>query len=186
MTIAGILLAIICRYLLPWADAVLIEKSLMPSQTIPFPLHDIYPLLITFMALYNGTLMSGMMAGFLLLDEKDERTLQALSVTPVPLYHYTNYRFTLAALFSFLLCIVMLYIINIALLTFWQILLFSAAASLMSVITALFLIIFSQNKVQGFAMGKFTSVAGWVILIGWFIPEYWQWLLAIFPPFFST
>lgn len=183
MTIAGILIALICRYLLPWADQVLMAKSLMPSDTIPFALHETYPMLITFMALYNGTLMSGMMAGFLLLDEKDENTLQAISVTPVPFYYYTNYRFTLAAVFSFALSVAMLYIINIALLGFWQILLFSAAASLMSVMSALFLVIFSQNKVQGFAMGKFTSLAGWVILAGWFIPEPWQWLLGIFPPF---
>ncbi|MCJ8325049.1 MAG: hypothetical protein HRU29_09160 [Rhizobiales bacterium] len=183
MTIISIIIAIIMRYLLPWADAALIEKGLMPSASIPYALHDLYPMLVSFTALYNGGIISGMVAGFLLLDEKDEGTLQALIVTPVPLHYYTIYRFGLASIFSAVVMFIMVYIINILLLPAWQLVLLCISASQVSTIVALFLVLTAQNKVQGFAMGKFTSIAGFTIMIGWFVPDTWQWLLGIFPPF---
>lgn len=183
MSLITILIAVAVRYALPWADATLISKGLMPSDSIPFAFHDTYPMFISFTALYNGGIISGMVAGFLLLDEKDERTLTALIVTPVPLHHYTLYRFGLAAIFSAVMMFIMLQIIGIALLPVWQLIIFCLSASLVSTIVALFLVLSAQNKVQGFAMGKFTSVAGFIIMGGWFVPETWQWVFGLFPPF---
>lgn len=183
MSFLSILIAIAARYILPWADATLMEKGLMPSESIPIAFHDTFPMFVAFTALYNGGILSGMMAGFLLLDEKDEGTLTALIVTPVPLQHYTLYRFGLAALFSAVVMFLMLQIIGLQLLPAWQLILFCISASLVSTIVALFLVLTAQNKVQGFAMGKFTSVAGFIIMGGWFLPESLQWLLGIFPPF---
>ena len=56
----------------------------------------------------------------------------------------------------------------------------------MGPIFALFLGTFAKNKVQGFAYGKFVSIAGWIILVGWFVPEPWQWLFGLFPPFWIS
>lgn len=178
-----ILIALAVRYLLPWLDAILMEKGYMPSDTVPYALHDTYPMWASFISLFNGGLLAGMVAGFLMLDEKDEGTLVALIVTPIPMHHYTLYRFGLAALFSFVTMIAMVYIVGIELLPFWQLVLLCASASLVSILVSLFLTLTAQNKIQGFAMGKFTSIAGWVIMGGWFLPENWQWLLGIFPPF---
>ncbi|MBL1242702.1 MAG: hypothetical protein COB13_012695 [OCS116 cluster bacterium] len=183
MLLFTILIAVAVRYILPWLDGILIEKGYMPSENIAYALHDTYPMWASFISLYNGGLLAGMVAGFLMLDEKDEGTLTALIVTPVPLQHYTFYRFGLAALFSFLMMMIMVYIVGIELLPFWQLTLLCASASLVSIIVSLFLSLAAQNKIQGFAMGKFTSIAGWVIMGGWFLPENWQWLLGIFPPF---
>ena len=183
MIFISILIAVVARYLLPWADATLMEKGLMPSASIPFAFADTFPMFVAFTALYNGGIISGMMAGFLLLDEKDEGTLTALIVTPVPLHHYTIYRFGLAAIFSAVIMFIMMQIIGLELLPVWQLALFCLSASLVSTLVALFLVLTAQNKVQGFAMGKFTSIAGFIIMGGWFLPENWQWLLGIFPPF---
>ncbi len=184
MAIAGLLLAVIIRYLLPWANLTLAAKGYMPSETIDFALSALYPMLVPFIALYNGAMMSGIMFGFLMIEEKEERTLIAFGVTPVPLYYYTLYRFGTAAIFSFMMIVIMMLIINIVALPFWQLLLFAAGASLFSILAALFLVLTAQNKVQGFAFAKFLSLSGWVILAGWFIPMPWQWLLGIFPPFY--
>lgn len=183
MLLFTFVMAIAVRYLLPWIDSVLIEKSYMPSETISFALHDTYPMWASFISLYNGGLLAGMVSGFLILDEKDEGTITALIVTPVPLHYYTNYRFGLAAIFSFFTMILMVYIVGVEILPFWQLSLLCASASLVSVMVSLFLSLAAQNKIQGFAMGKFTSIAGWVIMGGWFLPENWQWILAVFPPF---
>lgn len=183
MTFISILIAVVARYLFPWADATLMAKGLMPSASIPFAFSDTFPMFVAFTALYNGGIISGMVAGFLLLDEKDEGTLQALIVTPVPLHYYTVYRFGLAAIFSAVIMFVMMQIIGLMLLPVWQLILFCISASLVSTIVALFLVLSAQNKVQGFAMGKFTSIAGFIIMGGWFVPDAWQWMLGIFPPF---
>ncbi|PCI85835.1 MAG: hypothetical protein COB24_11650 [Hyphomicrobiales bacterium] len=183
MLLFTLLISLAVRYILPWMDGILIEKGFMPSENISFALHDTYPMWVSFISLYNGGLLAGMVAGFLMLDEKDEGTLTALIVTPVPLQHYTFYRFGLASLFSFVMMIAMVYIVGIEVLPLWQLLLLCASASLVSILVSLFLSLAAQNKIQGFAMGKFTSVAGWIIMGGWFVPENWQWVLGVFPPF---
>jgi fluoroquinolone transport system permease protein len=33
------------------------------------------------------------------------------------------------------------------------------------------------------ALSKFGGIAGWTVLISWFVPEPWQWLIGIFPTF---
>jgi len=69
------------------------------------------------------------------------------------------------------------------LIPFGHLLLIAAGAALAGPIASLFYAIFAENKVQGFAMAKFVGIAGWVILVGWFVAEPWQWLFGLFPPF---
>jgi len=61
--------------------------------------------------------------------------------------------------------------------------LIAAGASLVASTTTLFLAIFAKNKLQGFVYGKFVSLAGWIIILGCFVAEPWQWLFGLFPPF---
>ncbi len=49
-----------------------------------------------------GTALAGTALGLMALDEKDNRTLIALQVTPLPLRHYMTYRVGLPMAFSFL------------------------------------------------------------------------------------
>ena len=179
-------IAIALRFGLPWLNTYLAENGVLPSATVVIGLADFYPLLVAFFAVFQGALIAGTIFGFALLDEKDDNTIKAMLVTPVPLNHYLMYRVAVPTILAFFTVIAMLLFINQALVPLWQLLLISAGASLTAPIATLFYAIFAENKVQGFAMAKFVGIAGWTILLGWFVDEPLQWLFGLFPPFWIS
>ena len=176
-------IAVVLRYGLPWLDAYLADNGVLPSETLALSLADFYPLIVVFMAVFQGAMMSGVIFGFMLLDEKDDNTIKAMLVTPVPLNHYVLYRVMLPSLLGFVLVVGMVLFINQVLLPLWQLLLIAAGASLVAPIAALFYAIFAENKVQGFAVAKFAGLIGYLVVLAWFVPEPWQWLVGLFPPY---
>ncbi|MBK8901168.1 MAG: hypothetical protein IPM53_08295 [Anaerolineaceae bacterium] len=183
MFLFAAIIAVVLWLGMPALNSYLAETGVMPGETITISLADVYPMLVAFMALYTGALLVGTVFGFVLLDEKDQHTLRAMLVTPVSLSKFMAYRVGLSAVFAFAIVLGMVYIINQALLPLWQMILFAAAGALAAPIVTLFFAVMAENKVQGFAYSKFGGISGWFILIGWFIPQPWQWLCGIFPPF---
>jgi fluoroquinolone transport system permease protein len=183
MFLFAAIIALILRTGMPELNSYLAETGVMPGETIKISLSDVYPMLVAYMALYTGALLVGTVFGFVLLDEKDQNTLRAMLVTPVPLSRYVAYRVGMAAVFAFVIVLGMVLIINQALLPLWQMMLFAAAGALAAPIITLFFAVLAENKVQGFAYSKFGGISGWFIMIGWFIPQPWQWICGIFPPF---
>jgi fluoroquinolone transport system permease protein len=183
MLVFAAVIAIVLRFGLPWMNTYLAERGVMPGETSPIRFEDLYPMLVAFFALFDGGLLPGAVFGFMLLDEKDDRTLKAMLVTPVPVEHYVGYRVAVPALFGFVIILGMLLLVGQVPLPVWQQILIAAAASPLASITALAFAVFAENKLQGFAYSKLGGIAGWAILIGWFVPEPWQWLIGLFPPF---
>jgi len=180
-----LVLSLAVRFLLPWLNLYLAQQEILPGLA-PFALSTLYPLLISYMVLYQAPVLAGCVFGFLLLDEKDDKTLMALLVTPVPLWHYLLYRAVIAMLFGTLLTLAMALIIGQALVPPLSLLVFVLAAALTAPIVMLFFALVAENKVQGFAMTKFTGVAGALILVSWFLPAPWQHLVGLFPPFWIS
>ena len=178
-----VLIAFLLRTGLPWLNVYLAEHAVLPSETIDKSLSDFYPLIMAFMALFGGATIVGFIFGFVLLDEKDDNTIKAMLVTPVPFNHYIMFRVGAPALLAFLAVVGVMLCANQAQVPLWQLLLIAAGTSLAAPITSLFLVIFAENKLQGFLYGKFISLVGWIIILGWFVVEPWQWLLGLFPPF---
>lgn len=178
-----LLIAAALRYGMPWLDGYLATRGLMPGETITQRFSEFYPMLIAFMAIFQGALLSGTIAGFMMLDEKEDRTIKALLVSPISINWYVMYRVAMPAVLAFFIVPGMVLFINQALLPLWQLLLVAIGAALTAPISALFYAIFAENKVQGFAISKFVSIFGWVILGGWFVGEPLQWLFGLFPPF---
>lgn len=176
-------LTVALRYGLPWLDTYLLDNSILPNPSFAYTLADLYPMLIGFFVLFQGSMIAGTIAGFMLIDEKDDRTLTAILVTPVPFNHYVLYRVCVPSLLSVILVLGMMLVIDIALVPLGQLLLLVLGAAFTGPLTTLFFGIFSANKVQGLAMSKFIGVFGWIILFGWFVDEPWQWLFGLFPPF---
>ena len=79
-----IVLAFAFRWGVPIVNAWLGERN-------GFDLTPYYPLLTSFLVLMVPTLM-GSVVGFLLLDQRDDRTLTALQVTPLTAQGYLAYR----------------------------------------------------------------------------------------------
>ncbi len=176
-------IAVALRFFLPWLDGYLAERGLMPSATISDSFATYFPLVVGYLGVYQGAQLTGTIFGFALLDEKDDDTLTAMLVTPIPLTKYILYRVALPTVLAAFIVIFMVLLINQALLPLWQLIFISIGAAFGAPIAALFYGIFATNKVQGFAMAKFMGLIGWIILGAWFVAEPMQWLFGIFPPY---
>lgn len=179
---AGIL-AVVLRFGVPWLNNYLLENNILNEATFITSLTETYPMLVAYGCIYIGSLMVGTIFGFMLLDEKDDNTIKAMMVTPVSLNQYVTYRVGTPIFIAFVIVLGMILIFNQAILEWWQVLIIVAGGSLNAPIVSLFYAGFAANKVQGFAYSKFVSLAGWLILGGFFVPEPFQFLLGFFPPF---
>ena len=127
--------------------------------------------------------MPGTIFAFLLLDEKEDRTLAAMRVTPVPLREYLGYRAFVPAVLGFAFALVLVPAIGHASVGVGPLLLLALCSCFTAPLATLLIARFANDKVQGFAFTKFGGIAGLIILFGWLVPEPWQWGLCAFPPF---
>lgn len=185
MALMAIVIAVSVRFLLPWADTYLAEAQILPSTTGDLRLSDLYPMLVSFIGLLQSTILVGGIFGFVFLDEKDGRTLQAIMVTPMPMQKFMFYRVALPAALTLPTAVAMILIIDQASVPILQLLALSAGAALFTPLIILFFAITADNKVQGFAMAKFVAISGWIVIAAWFIPEPMQWICALFPPYLT-
>ncbi|WP_299946845.1 hypothetical protein [uncultured Microbulbifer sp.] len=183
MFVFALLLSLALRYGLPWLNEYLSQHGVMPGELVDRPLYSYYPPILAHMILYNGAALVGTVFGFLLLGEKDDRTWCAMLVTPVSPLSYLGYRVAATSAFGFLIVASMLAVTHQGRLGLWQLPVLAVGAALTAPIVALFITVTAENKVQGFAVAKFVSLAGGIIVLGWFVAEPWQWLFGLFPPF---
>jgi len=166
------------RLALPWLSD---QVAANPDIAINVP--EFYPLLVSFFAIYIGALVAGIMIGFVVLDERDDHTLMALLVTPLPVNAYLLYRVLIPAAIGLVLSLVQFVVINQALIPWWQIILIAMGSSLFAAVMSLFFATFAENKVQGFALTKIIGTAGLLIFVAWFLPMPLELLCGIFPPY---
>jgi fluoroquinolone transport system permease protein len=179
MIVYLLIMAAITRFAVPWLTDTLLAE-------FEFDLTPYYPLIASFLALTLGSLMSGIVFGFLLLDERDDRTLTAMRVTPLPMTTFLIYRIVIASLLAFLLAVASLWIMDIIALNALQLVLIAAVAGLYAPIMMLFFGTFAGNKVEGFAMMKIASTIGLIPVGAYFLPEPWQFLAGFFPPYWVS
>lgn len=178
--------AVALRFGLPWLNDYLLEKNVLNETTFITSLTEIYPMLVAYMAIFLGGTLVGTIFGFMLLDEKDDNTITAMLITPVTMNQYLLYRVGMPAILAYVVIVFQVLFINQAMIPLWQLLLIATGGALTAPITSLFFATFAENKVQGFALSKFTGVAGWTIMIGWFVAVPMQLLIGIFPPFWIS
>ena len=142
---------------------------------------------------YTGLLMSvmemviplvyGSVIGFLLLDQRDDRTLFALQVTPLSLKGYFIYRMLLPMLLGLLGNLIFLPLSGFVQFGFGKIFLVSLAAAGLTPVFALFYAGFAQNKVQGMALMKISGLVFMPVVAAWFLEGFWHWIFALLPTF---
>ena len=145
-----------------------------------FDLIPYYSLCLSFL-LMTTPMLTGMVFGFLLLDQRDDQTLLALQVTPLTLSGYLVYRMAVPTLLSVLVTLIMLPGVALFELSPLQILLASLSAAPLAPIYALSLAAVASNKVQGFALAKAFGVFLVPPVLAYFVDPPWQWLFGIVP-----
>lgn len=179
----SVLAGVLARFALPAIDASLAEGGVMPSAEGGMRFSDTFPLWVAYFGLWNSGQLPGTAFAFLLLDEKEDQTLLAMRVTPLPFHRYLAWRLALPFVLAVVAALLVVPLIGLAPLPVAQLLPMALCGALTAPIVALTLAMFADNKVQGFAYTKFVGVAGLLVLVSWFVPLPWQWLGALFPPF---
>jgi hypothetical protein len=172
----------------PLALALLLRAA-TPSLTtlladrLDFDLVPYYPLLMSTYLLLAPAL-AGFMAGFLLLDERDDRTLLALLVSPVAPGAYLAYRLGLPLALGMVMTLIGYPIAGLTDAPLAAVLGVAALGACVGPILALVLAAFAENKVAGFALMKLANGVTMLPIVAYFFDESpWQIAAGIAPTY---
>ncbi|MDD2393384.1 MAG: ABC transporter permease [Eubacteriales bacterium] len=159
-------------------------------------------LLLLIMIMSFGTLITGAMGSFMLLEQKDEKTINTIAVTPVGISGYLVFKL----IYLYLLAAVSIMLVMFGTGYFagetysvggislfdniedWQLIVYSFVAALFAPTLALLQASLAKNKVEGFALIKGTGIVAllpMLIILDSFKGGL-QYVLGIFPNFWST
>jgi fluoroquinolone transport system permease protein len=172
----GVILSLVVRF-----AAAPLSRVLMDRYGIDLPPH--YPLIASFVALTLGSTMVGIVLGFVLLEARESRVLEALAVSPLTFRPYLGYRLGVAMALAVGLNPACAAIAGIGLPSLGAMLAIGAGGMLFAAICTLALATFSDNKVQAFAVMKTISGASMLPLAAYFVDEPLQYLFGLFPPY---
>jgi len=129
--------------------------------------------------------MLGWLAGFLLLDERDEGVMQYVAVTPAGRPGFLAYRLAVPVAASFVLAFPVAAIAGISEVDYARLVPVAAIAALEAPLMAMYLAAFAGNKLEGLALAK---AAGVFMLAPLAIvtESGWQYLAGVAPPFWPA
>lgn len=177
MALYPILLIIMGRYLVPF----LREAFLSPT----FDLANHYPALLVFFILANPYVY-GSMSAFMVLDDREERTLQAIQVTPIKISQYLIAKIFLVVVISIVTGVILTLLLNLIDITLFQALLINMLLSLAAPFNMILINNLAKNKVEGFAVVKGTGVLIMLPLVAFYLPEKLNILVGIIPGYWPA
>ncbi len=162
---------LLARYLIPLGNQALEER---------FQLEPYYGLIAGFFTLFTPVLL-GMVTGFLLLDERDEQVMMALIVTPLARQGYLAYRIALPVGVGFIYSLLLVPLLGLVEIPFHRLVFLALLAGLEAPLTALFLVNWAGNKVEGLALSKGLGLLMLAPLAGMLVDSKWSLLAGIIP-----
>ncbi len=168
--------ALVLRWGVPPLRARLLELS-------GFDLMPYYPVVLSYFFILTTPVMFGALVAFILLDERDDNTLTALQVTPLPLHAYLAYRVVVPILLSIALMFVVFPLANLGSLSSGEIFLVALAAAPLAPVFGLFVASLANNKVEGFAVMKGSGIVLFAPILAFFIRSGWQLAFGVFPSY---
>lgn len=130
-------------------------------------------------------LLSGVMTGLLMLDERDEHLIAYFAITPLTRRGYYRYRLMLPSLMSLLsssLYLLFSGIVEVRVEMIFPLLLSAVEAPCI----ALFLAAAAANKVEGLALSKLCGLLFGGPVVAFFVPEPWQAAGMIIPTYWPA
>ena len=132
-------------------------------------------------------MMMGMVYGFILLDERDDGIITAISVTLTGKSGYLKLRLGIPLVLSFLAILLFMILLDLSgNLNLVQLLLISAIVSSQSLILLLFLGAFADNKVMGMAISKGFGILLLGPVLDYILPSPFHWAGAYSPMFWAS
>lgn len=174
MAVIPLMVALAVRGLLPLAVARVGELAGVDLSWLVAPMS-------AYTVVGIAPLIAGSVVGFLLLDQRDDRTLLALRVTPLPLGAYVAYRLAAPTAAAFLVTLAALALAGGLGLGPGAAALAALASAPLAPLAAVALAAFARNKVEGMALMKAASLVLMAPLAAIFLGPGWALALAALP-----
>ncbi|MCY9514691.1 ABC transporter permease [Paenibacillus apiarius] len=128
-------------------------------------------------------LVIGVMAGLLMLDERDEQLIAYYAITPLSQKGYFIHRLTLPTLLSGIYILLAFVMADFSAWSAGQYGFAFAMLLLEGPMMALLLTSFASNKVEGLAWSKLGGLLIFIPVLACLLPEPWRWGAAVTPTF---
>jgi fluoroquinolone transport system permease protein len=137
---------------------------------------------IGYIVITLAPILAGTLAGFLILDQRDEGSLAALQITPLPHTHYLIYRIGMPTMLGIVITLLAIPLAGVGL----PALVLAAGvamAALLAPLTTLLLACIAANNVQGMALQKLLSLPILLPIVAVYMGGDWQLLAACLPTY---
>jgi fluoroquinolone transport system permease protein len=128
----------------------------------------------------------GMIAGFSLLDDRDDHVLVSVRISPVSVDFYVWIKVAFAFLMAVLAGAATILISGTLNATAPQIILVALLAGMQVPINAFFVSTVAHDRAEGVAATKVTGILVLLPVVAWLLTDWKQWLLAFVPGFWPT
>lgn len=174
---APILVGLLFRVGIPFVEMQLANYLVLPHVLSPY-----YGLLDLFLVMLTPS-MFGFVVAMVVLEEADDRLISYLAVTPLGKAGYLFSRFGLTGILSLVFSFVVFALFHLAAMNIWVLVGLIAVSVAQGICTAMLIVTFSANKVEGMAIGKLTMLCTFGALAPFFINGKAQYILSVLPSF---
>lgn len=169
-----IILALIVRIGVPYTE-----------DKFHFSLLPYYHIIIAALLLLTAAVTGGVI-GFSILDDRDDKVLYAIDVSPVSFNLFMGFKFMMSFALTYISSILAVLIVDIGEIPLYALLLVTATTSLFSIVSAMFVNFFATNKVEGFAMMKAGAIIIIFPIVSMFFTDYKEFFFGFEPNFWSV
>lgn len=170
--------AVATRWIAPW-----LQSELMASSG--FDVGPYLPLGVSYFVVVNASVFTGLVGGFLLLETREENTVQALLVTQTPLVVPVGALGLVVFLAGAATTTVLASVVGVGVPPFVSVIASALVGAPTGVVMMLGLATAASNKVEAFAVMKLTALLGMVPVGAYFLPEPWQLVAGVAPPYWG-
>ncbi len=177
ITATPFLMGVLFRFGIPFAEGLLTGCFGTPAILSPYyALFDLFLLILT-PAMFNYA------AAMVMLEEADDHIAAYLAITPLGKAGYLCSRLGFSALIAFAVSAIVGLLFRLSQLSLPMLLGVALAGMFQGAVVALLIAGLSKNKVEGMAMGKFTSLLSLGAFAPYFLQNGAQYLASPFPAF---
>ncbi|WP_203363728.1 hypothetical protein [Bacillus sp. REN10] len=175
---APCLLIVFTRFGVPFLNEVL-------ERQFNWELTNFHPLIMSFTMILIP-LMTGVITGFMMLDERDESIISYFAVTPLTKTGYFQYRLAIPVTLTILFSTYWFLFSSLDSPSITMMLFLIPMLALEAAIIALFQAAFAANKIEGLALSKGIGLIVFAPLIAYFLKQIWQITGSLIPTFWPA
>jgi fluoroquinolone transport system permease protein len=165
-----------------WFGVPFVEVRLINYLALEEVISPYYGLLDLFLVMLTPSMFSFVVA-MIVLEEADDQLISYLAVTPLGKTGYLFSRFGLTGILSLIFSFLVFALFHLTAMNSWVLVGVGVASAAQGICTAMLIVTFSANKVEGMAIGKFTMLFTMGALAPYFISGKAQYILSGLPSF---